>query len=150
MEATDASTASITENVRKSSQRSLSSRATSSEGEVLIEGPLQERSLFFFWPERWCVLDEHELRIYRDEEECIMAPDSPIHRHRVDKIDLVLDFYQPSVINCVNVDTHELLTCLRTGPGSRWEEVAATSLWLAIFSRVRGPGLEFLLGSYPC
>lgn len=148
LQAWPSASSSTSGDVRKRFLHPPCSSDTVAESEVLIEGPLQQRSFLFFWPERWCVLDESELRIYRDEEEAVLQSDNPLQRHRVDKLRLSLDLHLPSVMNCIDTDTGETLTCLRTGCGSRWEEVAATSLWLAVFSRVRGDELAFLLGSH--
>mmetsp|Transcript_113039 Transcript_113039/g.359145 ORF Transcript_113039/g.359145 Transcript_113039/m.359145 type:complete len:240 (-) Transcript_113039:410-1129(-) len=35
---------------------------------VLIQGPLQHQTFLSFWRWRWCVLDHHELRIYKNKE----------------------------------------------------------------------------------
>jgi hypothetical protein len=48
-----------------------------------------------------------------------------------------LDLYTPSVVNCTDVETGETLNSFRAGPGSRWEEVAATSLWVAVCNQAK-------------
>lgn len=99
--------------------------------EVLIQGCLQQRTFLFFWRERWCVLDIHgQLTLFRDEEEYVLQPESPLERHDIDMLRLRLDLQLPSVIHCADANTGDPVMCLRAGPGSQWEEVAATSLWL--------------------
>mmetsp|Transcript_110861 Transcript_110861/g.357703 ORF Transcript_110861/g.357703 Transcript_110861/m.357703 type:complete len:418 (+) Transcript_110861:79-1332(+) len=102
--------------------------------EVLVEGPLQQRVLFFLWRWRWCVLTCQELRIYVDEEASLLTPERPIERHPASKISAAPDLHFPSVLVCTDQGSGEPFTYLRTGPGLRWEEVAAASLWLRAFA----------------
>jgi len=103
--------------------------------EVLLEGPLQQRALLFFWRWRWCVLSHEELRIYVDEEASLLMPERPVERHPARKLSAAPDLHFPTVLVCANMDgTGEPLMYLRTGPGVRWEELAAASLWLRAFA----------------
>jgi len=107
------------------------------ESDILIEGPLQKRTFWFMWKERWCVLDRYELRLYRDETSYHQGPSSPLERYNVDTIRLDLDPHQP-VITFSDVDTGESLMYLRAGSGDRWEEDATVMLWLAACCKARG------------
>lgn len=105
--------------------------------EILIEGPLQQRALLFFWRWRWCVLDREELRVYVDENASLLMPERPIERHpvaKLAKLRAASDLHFPSMIVCKNIDSGEPLMYLRTGPGVRWEELASASLWLRAFT----------------
>eukprot|EP00419_Tripos_fusus_P007923 CAMPEP_0172679286 /NCGR_PEP_ID=MMETSP1074-20121228/15961_1 /TAXON_ID=2916 /ORGANISM="Ceratium fusus, Strain PA161109" /LENGTH=336 /DNA_ID=CAMNT_0013497437 /DNA_START=20 /DNA_END=1031 /DNA_ORIENTATION=- len=104
------------------------------DSEVLVEGPLQERHLLLFWRWRWCVLDRQELRVYWDEEASLLTPERPAARHKVLSLTVAPDLHFPSVLICANADTGEQVMFLRAGPGTRWEEVAATTLWLRAFA----------------
>lgn len=104
------------------------------DSEVLVEGPLQERHLLLFWRWRWCVLDRQELRVYWDEEASLLTPERPVARHKVLSLTVAPDLHFPSVLICANTDTSEQVMFLRAGPGTRWEEVAATTLWLRAFA----------------
>jgi len=104
------------------------------ECEVLIEGPLQQRHLLVFWRWRWCVLDRQELRIYWNEEASLLMPEKPIERRSVVNLDVGPDLHFPSVLICADSRTGEPLSFLRAGPGLRWEEVAASTLWLRAFA----------------
>lgn len=103
--------------------------------EVLVEGPLQQRALLFFWRWRWCVLTCEELRIYVDEESSLLMPERPVERHPASKLSAAPDLHFPTVLVCTSPNgTGEPLMYLRTGPGLRWEELAAASLWLRAFA----------------
>lgn len=104
------------------------------DSEVLIEGPLQQRAFLVLWRQRWCVLHRQEFRVYRDEEASLLAPEKPLEQHLVANICVASDLHFPSLLVCQNVTTGEPLLFLRTGPGLRWEEVAASSLWLRAFA----------------
>lgn len=131
-----ARTPSASSTVSAERRRVLLPAAAAAGHEVLIEGPLQQRALLFLWRKRWCVLDHFELRIYDDEEAFLLQPESPLQLHSVDKLDFTWDVQLPLIMNCIDVDTGELLMCLRVGPGSQWEEVAAASLWMSACSQV--------------
>jgi len=107
--------------------------------EVLIEGPLQQRLLLVFWRWRWCVLDRRELRVYRDEEASLLLPEKPLERHSVVTLSVGPDLHFPSVLICANARTGEPVMFLRAGPGLRWEEVAASTLWLSAFATAGRP-----------
>jgi len=112
----------------------VAASSESDDSEVLVEGPLQERHLLLFWRWRWCVLDRQELRVYWDEEASLLTPERPAARHKVLSLTVAPDLHFPSVLICVNTDTGEQVMFLRAGPGTRWEEVAATTLWLRAFA----------------
>jgi hypothetical protein len=106
------------------------------EAEVLIEGPLQQRSMLFFWRWRWCVLDRRELRVYQNEQVSLLQPEKPLERHSARALNVAPDLHWPSVLvlsGAAGGDDDPLLF-LRTGPGVQWEEVAATMLWLRAFA----------------
>lgn len=109
------------------------------QAEVLIEGPLQQRLLLVFWRWRWCVLDRRELRVYRDEEASLLLPEKPLERHSVVTLSVGPDLHFPSVLICANARTGEPVMFLRAGPGLRWEEVAASTLWLSAFATAGRP-----------
>lgn len=104
------------------------------ESEVLVEGPLQERRLLFLWSWRYCVLDRQELRVYANEEASLMVPDKPLERYSAATLRVKPDLHFPSVLICRCAPTGETVTQLRTGPGLRWEELAASTLWLGAFA----------------
>mmetsp|Transcript_47057 Transcript_47057/g.150251 ORF Transcript_47057/g.150251 Transcript_47057/m.150251 type:complete len:680 (-) Transcript_47057:133-2172(-) len=103
--------------------------------DTLAEGPLQMHGLFFFWHWRWCILDRHELRLYKSEESSLSIPEKPLRRYRVRNLYVALDLDTPSVLVCMAADTREHALFLRTGPGQRWEEFASCKLWLQAFAR---------------
>mmetsp|Transcript_71256 Transcript_71256/g.159532 ORF Transcript_71256/g.159532 Transcript_71256/m.159532 type:complete len:344 (+) Transcript_71256:43-1074(+) len=113
-----------------------SSAGESDDCEVLIEGPLQQRHLLVFWRWRWCVLDRRELRIYRNEEASLLMPEKPLERRIVASMTVGPDLNFPSVLICADSRTGEPMSFLRAGPGLRWEEVAASTLWLGAFTAV--------------
>lgn len=104
------------------------------EGEVLIEGPLQQRHLLLFWRWRWCVLDRRELRVYANEQASLLMPEKPLERRSVAAFTVGPDMNFPSVLVCTDTRTGEPLSFLRAGPGLRWEEVASSTLWLGAFA----------------
>jgi len=110
--------------------------AESDDCEVLIEGPLQQRHLLVFWRWRWCVLDRRELRVYWNEEASLLMPEKPLERRSVASLTVGPDLNFPSVLICADSRTREPLSFLRAGPGLRWEEVAASTLWLGAFAAV--------------
>mmetsp|Transcript_27816 Transcript_27816/g.58869 ORF Transcript_27816/g.58869 Transcript_27816/m.58869 type:complete len:266 (-) Transcript_27816:42-839(-) len=103
------------------------------ESEVLVEGQLQQRWLKFLWRWRWCVLDRRELRIYGNEEASLLMPEKPLERYSVASLSVGSDLHFPSILIGVSVIGGEPLITLRTGPGLRWEELAASILWLRAF-----------------
>eukprot|EP00401_Gymnodinium_catenatum_P053102 CAMPEP_0117525698 /NCGR_PEP_ID=MMETSP0784-20121206/35905_1 /TAXON_ID=39447 /ORGANISM="" /LENGTH=384 /DNA_ID=CAMNT_0005321905 /DNA_START=60 /DNA_END=1214 /DNA_ORIENTATION=- len=105
--------------------------------EVLVEGPLHQRVFLVFWRLRWCVLDRHELRIYRDEQASLFFPSKPLETHRVEALHVAPDLHFPSVLICAAVPGGEPLIILRTGPGLRWEELVASTLWLRAFNTAK-------------
>jgi len=109
------------------------------ESEVLVEGPLQERRLLFLWSWRYCVLDRQELRVYANEEASLMVPNKPLERYRAATLRVKPDLHFPSVLICRFTPTGETVTQLRTGPGLRWEELAASTLWLGAFASAARP-----------
>lgn len=102
--------------------------------EVLVEGPLQQQFLHFFWRPRWCVLDRQELRLYQNEQAALEMPNKPLESHSVSTLNVAQDLHVPSVLLCTDVSDEELSMSLRTGPGSRWEEQVASILWLRAFA----------------
>mmetsp|Transcript_99712 Transcript_99712/g.157828 ORF Transcript_99712/g.157828 Transcript_99712/m.157828 type:complete len:260 (+) Transcript_99712:63-842(+) len=107
-----------------------SSSCSARDDEVIIEGPLEQRTFWILWRTRWCVLTARELRVYRDEEEASGEPDCPVESYSVSEFRFKPDLRVPSVVHCMCVETGEAIASLRTGPGARWEELAAASLWL--------------------
>ncbi|CAE8628263.1 unnamed protein product [Polarella glacialis] len=114
-------------------RRSVSNSDLEGELEVLVEGPLQQRHLAFFWRWRWCVLDRHQLKLYRDEEASLLMPEKPLEVHSAASLSVGSDLHLPSSLICTS-PTGEPLMFLRTGRGERWEEIAAASLWLRAFA----------------
>mmetsp|Transcript_82813 Transcript_82813/g.208553 ORF Transcript_82813/g.208553 Transcript_82813/m.208553 type:complete len:398 (+) Transcript_82813:88-1281(+) len=109
--------------------------------EVLVEGPMQQRALLFFWRWRWCVLTHEDLRIYMDEQSSLLMPERPLERHPASKLGAAPDLHFPTVLVCTSLHgTGEPLMYLRTGPGLRWEELAAASLWLRAFASLHPAG----------
>lgn len=102
--------------------------------EVLVQGPLQEHKLLFYWQWRWCVLDWKELRIYASEDAFAKSPERPLRRFDVHRLHMALDLDSPSVLVCMSADSGALSMLLRSGPGQLWEEVAAAKLWLRMFA----------------
>jgi len=101
--------------------------------EILVQGPLQEHRLLFFWQWRWCVLSKEELRIYGSEDAFATTPERPLQRLDVRQFHVALDLDSPSVLVCLTASTGALTMLLRSGPGVLWEEVAAAKLWLRMF-----------------
>jgi len=102
---------------------------------VLIQGPLQHQTFLSFWRWRWCVLDHHELRIYKNKEAFVSEPDRTVQRHRLVTLDVAKDLEAPQVIVCQNIAARGTpVAVLRTGPGVRWEELAAARLWFQAFA----------------
>lgn len=103
------------------------------ETEVLCEGPLEQRSFFLFWTQRWCIIDRREFRIYAHEEASLLAPERPLERYSVLNISMAPDLHAQSVLVVVGI-SGEPLVFLRTGAGLRREELVSSSLWLAAFA----------------
>lgn len=103
--------------------------------EVLVEGPLQQRSFWLLWSWRWCVLDSRELRVYQDQEASLLMSQQPLERHKAADLRLSPDVHSPSILTC-STASGETLTSFRAGPGQRWEELAAATLWLQAFATV--------------
>lgn len=104
--------------------------------EVVIEGPLERRVFGFLWRPRWCVLTRSELRLYANEDASLWRAGAPLEQHKVASLELAADASAPSAFQCLCVPSRELAAVLRTGPGTRWEELTARSLWLRTFSAV--------------
>jgi hypothetical protein len=111
---------------------------------ILIQGPLQEHKLLFFWQWRWCVLDRRgELQVYHSEEAAAAATSAavgarrpaPIRRYLLSDFRVALNLDMPSVLVCTRVGDGKLATLLRSGPGTAWEELAASKLWLRMFAQ---------------
>jgi len=109
---------------------------------IMIQGPLQEHKLLFFWQWRWCVLSRHgELQVYRSKQAAAAATSAangerrpgPLQRYPLSNLLMSLDPDMPSVLVCVRASDGKLATLLRSGPGIAWEEVAASKLWLRMF-----------------
>merc|ERR1712029_142089 len=124
-----------------SSTTATISRSSTDDHEVLIEGPLEQRVLFFFWRPRWCVLDQAELRIYRDERAATLSSE-PLESLNVSSFNVAKDAHNPSVLTFSDVcddsgANGDAFLFLRTGPGGRWEEFAASSLWQRVLHSAR-------------
>mmetsp|Transcript_76801 Transcript_76801/g.178143 ORF Transcript_76801/g.178143 Transcript_76801/m.178143 type:complete len:307 (-) Transcript_76801:228-1148(-) len=117
-----------------SSTTASAAASEAEESEVVIEGPLQQRHLLVFWRWRWYVLDRKELRMYWNEEASLLMPEKPLERRNIASLAVTPDLHFPSVLICADSKTGEPLSFLRAGPGLRWEEVAASTLWLRAFT----------------
>jgi len=104
---------------------------------VLIQGPLEQRTLLSLWWRRWCVLDQHELRVYKSEDSFLSEPYRPLSRLRSVSLDVVPDPSSPQVLVIQGLSAEGVQPlALRAGPRARWEEMVATQLWLAAFAAV--------------
>jgi len=126
--------ASLSQLCQTSGGSSTPASSSADDVEVLVEGPLQQRAFLVFWRWRWCVLDRQELRIYSNEEASLMNPFQPLERIKVGTFCVAPDLHFASMLLCSRVPTGDTFMFLRTGPGIRWEEVVASSLWLRAFN----------------
>jgi len=108
-----------------------------STAEALVEGPMQQRFMWFLWRWRWCLLTRQELRIYADRRASIIHPDRPLERYSAGALDVTQDLHCHSTLVCMDAVSGEPLLLLRPGPHAHLEELVASRLWQHAFSAAR-------------
>lgn len=121
-------------------------RRYSASAEVVLSGQLQVKSFGLFWIWRWCVLDEEELRFYRNEAHALASPSHPVKIISVERLVASTSGGAsrgpaggrsgaeggdaPMVIRLTDHADDALLAELRPGGSQRWEEYVAMKLWV--------------------
>lgn len=105
--------------------------------EALVEGPMQQRLMWFQWRWRWCILTRQELRVYVDHEASVIHPDRPLERYSAGALEVAQDLHCHSTLVCTDAISGERLLLLRPGPHAHLEELVASRLWQHAFRAVR-------------
>lgn len=102
--------------------------------DILISGNLQRLVYGFFWRWRWVVLTSEVLQVYRDESHWRRAPQCPLERYEVARLDTQRgdvsgENTAANEFSCYDVETGQPLAVFRGGGLSCWEEVVVAHLW---------------------
>ncbi|CAK0855378.1 unnamed protein product, partial [Prorocentrum cordatum] len=102
--------------------------------EALVEGPMQQRWMWFLWRWRWCVLTSHDLLVYSDYEASVVDPHRPLERYSRRSLDVARALHCHSTLVCMDASSRDPLVVLRTGPRATLATLVASRLWQYGFS----------------
>lgn len=111
----------------------------STEREVLIFGPLQQRFLGFLWRWRWCVLKGTSFFVYKDEASW-RASFKHVECYDVSEMMAVNENQHTGLpfFRCLHHTTNCNLATFRAGETDVWEEVLTMHLWVDLINAAQG------------